>query len=236
MPGRTDYEERRQARIDRLNAAASKASTESDAQCKRSHDLVKNIPFGQPNIIGRPALPNLRAKSLAALEKSVSLDNKAAYYSDRAEAAESNSAISSDDPAAIDKLREKVAKLEAERDRVKAFNKEARKNGTEPSPWYTLPYLGRDIKTAKERIAKLERVDNMPAELIRFDNGEIESDPITNRVIIRFEERQGSDVIQRLKRNGFRWAPSVKAWQRLRNPGAMRVAKLICGILPEAAR
>ena len=230
MPGREDYEERRQARIDRLNDAAYKASKESDAASKRSFDLVKDIPLGQPNIIGRPALPNLRAKSAKLMDKSIELSGKSDYYADRAEAAEGNSAISSDDPAAIDKLREKVERLEAERERVKAFNKEARKNGTEPAPWYTLPYLGRDIKAAKERITKLERVDSMPAEQIRFDGGEIESDPTTNRVMIRFDERQDDAMTQKLKSNGFRWAPSVKAWQRLRSLNALYAACQICGV------
>jgi hypothetical protein len=67
MPGRSDYEERKQARIDRLNGAASKARQESDKQYQHSHDLVKDIPLGQPNIIGRPALPRLREKSFNAL-------------------------------------------------------------------------------------------------------------------------------------------------------------------------
>ena len=70
----------------------------------------------------------------------------------------------------------------------------------------------------------------MPAEFIEFSGGEIESDPVTNRVMIRFDERQGDDVTANLKRNGFRWAPSVEAWQRLRTPGALRVAKAICGV------
>lgn len=52
MPGRSDYEERKQARIDRLNGAASKARQESDKQYQHSHDLVKDIPLGQPNIKG----------------------------------------------------------------------------------------------------------------------------------------------------------------------------------------
>ena len=69
MPGRSDYEERKQARIDRLNGAASKARQESDKQYQHSHDLVKDIPLGQPNIIGRPALPRLREKSFNALGK-----------------------------------------------------------------------------------------------------------------------------------------------------------------------
>lgn len=230
MSGRSDYDERRQARIDRLNEASDKATEESNRQYKRSHDLVKNIPFGQPNIEGRPALPRLREKSWNALGKAVEADKKADYYSGRAAAAENNTAISSDDPDAIEKLKAKLAALEAERERVKEQNKSARKNGTEPAPWYTLPYLGKDIKRIKERIVQLERVDQMPAEIIQFDGGEIISDAETNRVMIRHDEKPDNTVIQALKNNGFHWARSERAWQRLRSPGALRLAKRICGV------
>ena len=228
MPGREDYEERKQARIDRLTDAAYKASRESDAAIKRSHDLVKDIPLGQPNIRG--ALTGTMKKARGAADRAVAASEKAGYYADRAEAAENNRVISSDDPAAIEKLQAKIARLEAERDRIKAANKEAKKNGTEPAPWYTLPYISKDIKAAKDRIAKLERIDLMPAELIEFDGGEIESDPTDNRVKIRFDERQNSSVTDALTSNGFHWSPSEKAWQRLRNPNALRTAKRICGV------
>ncbi len=112
MSGRVDYEERRQARIDRLNAAAGRATEEATRQSQRSHDLVKNIPLGQPNIEGRTALPNLRAKSISAMEKAVALDEKSDCYAERAAAAERNTSISSDDPEAIEKLKNKLAKLE----------------------------------------------------------------------------------------------------------------------------
>lgn len=228
MSGKADYEERKQERIERLNAAAEKARRESNAAYLRSHDLVKNVPLGQPNISGRSALPNLRKKSIRLMEKAIELDDRASYYESRIMAAEENSAISSDDPDAIKKLQEKISELEAERERIKAYNKEARKKGTEPAPWYALPYLSKKIKAAKERIAKLERVDAMPAELISFDGGEIESDPITNRVIIRFYERQDDATIRNLKTSGFRWAPSIKAWQRMRTPAALRAACDLC--------
>ena len=230
MSGRSDYEERRQARIDRLNAAAGKATVESKTQYKRSHDLVKDIPFGQPNIIGRPALPRLRERSARAMDKAVEADSKAAYYAGRAEAAENNRTISSDDPEAIPKLKAKLAALEAEREKAKAFNRAARKNGTEKLPWYTLPYLGKDIKRIKERIAKLEHVDQMPDETIPFDGGKIISDAETNRVMIRHDEKPGDETIRALKSNGFHWARSVGAWTRLRNPNALYAAKVICGI------
>lgn len=230
MSGREDYEERKQARIDHLNGAADKAETLSTAQYKRSHDLVKDIPLGQPNIVGRSALPRLREKSWNALGQAVKSEEKANYYAEKAAAAENNTTISSDDPEAIQKLKNKLAALEAERERVKASNKAARKNGTESAPWYTLPYLGRDIKQVKERIAKLEYIDQMPDETIPFDGGEIISDAETNRIMIRHDEKPDSETIRALRSNGFHWARSEHAWTRLRNLNALYAAKAICGI------
>ena len=79
MPGCEDYEARRQARIVRLRAAEGRVRERSDAEYKRSHDLVKDIPLGQPNIIGRPGLPNLRVKSMRAMDRSLEQDRKAEY-------------------------------------------------------------------------------------------------------------------------------------------------------------
>lgn len=257
MAGREDYEERKQARIDRLNAAADKAAKERDQKYKISNDLVKDIPLGQPNIIGRNALPRLREKSRNAMEQSVRLDEKAKYYSDKADAAENNTAISSDDPEAILLLKEKVAKLEKMQADMKAVNKYYRKHKTcvgcdvvtpetakkldenmkHAYSWETAPYasynltsINEKIKAAKVRIAKLEQVDDMPAEIINFDCGEIESDPETNRVIIRFGERQSEEVTRKLKSNGFRWSPTNKGWQRLRNMSALRAACALCDV------
>lgn len=226
MSGRSDYEERKQARIDRLNSASDKASSLSGSEYKRSHDLVKDIPLGQPNIIGRPALPRLREKSWNALGKAIQLDKKAAYYAGRAEAAENNTAISSDDPDAIEKLKSKLAALEAERERVKASNKAAKKNGTEPAPWYTLPYLGKDIKRVKDRISQLERLDSQPvAEDIHFEGGFIHENTEINRLQIIFDDIPEPDIREKLKRWGFKWARSEGAWQRMRGTNALHAAK-----------
>lgn len=226
MSGRLDYEERKQDRIDRLNAASEKAASLSGSEYKRSHDLVKDIPLGQPNIIGRPGLPRLREKSWNALGKAVQLDEKAAYYAGRAEAAENNTAISSDDPDAIEKLKSKLAALEAEREKVKASNKAAKKNGTEPAPWYTLPYLGKDIKRVKDRITQLERLDSQPvAEDIQFHGGIIHENTEVNRLQIIFDDIPEPKIRDRLKSWGFKWARSEGTWQRMRGTNALYAAK-----------
>ena len=228
MSGREDYAERKQERIDRLNDAAYKLSKESSAAFTRSHNLVKDIPLGQPNIRG--SLTGVMNKSRNAMDKGVEASEKASYYAGRAEAAENNSAISSDDPSAIEKLQAKIAVLEAKRDKIKAFNKAAKKNGTQPAAWYELPYASKEIKRLKDRIESLERIDQMPDEIIEFSGGEIESDSTTNRVIIRYDERQPDAVTESLKIRGFHWSPSVGAWTRLRNRNALYAAKVICNI------
>lgn len=226
MAGRADFEERRQARIDRLNEAAEKAAERSSAYNKRGNDLVKDIPFGQPNIIGRPALPRLRERSARAMDNAVSELRKADYYADCAEAAENNHTISSDDPEAVAKLEKKLAALEAEREQVKADNKAARAAGKEPAPWYTLPYIGKDIKRIKDRIAQLERLDSQPTtEDIHFDGGIIHDNTEINRVQIIFDSIPEPDVRANLKRWGFKWARSEGAWQRLRGANALYAAK-----------
>lgn len=230
MAGRKDYEERREARIERLEESAASAAAKANAEARRSHDLVKDIPLGQPNITGRTALPNLRSKSIAAIEHSIENSKKANYYEGKAEAARNNTAISSDDPEAIAKLEVKIERLEAERERIKAANKEARKNGTEPAPWYTLPYISKDIKAAKDRIAKLRSVDEIPEQTIEFDGGEIEVNNDINRVIVRHDEKPDSSTIEALKANGFKWAHSEGAWVRLKSLSALSAAKRICGV------
>lgn len=226
MSGREDYEERKQERIDRLNDAAYKLSKESTAAMQRSHDLVKDIPLGQPNIRG--ALTGTLNKARSAADRALAASEKSSYYADRAAAAENNNTISSDDPDAIEKLQAKIEALELKRDNIKAFNKDAKKNGTSPAAWYELPYISKEIKRLKDRIANLERIDRMPAELIEFDGGEIESDPITNRVIIRYDERQPGEITEKLSSNGFHWSPTVRGWTRLRNRNALYAAKQIC--------
>ena len=44
----SSYEDKKQARIDYYREKAEKARQESESQYKKSHDMLKNIPLGQP--------------------------------------------------------------------------------------------------------------------------------------------------------------------------------------------
>jgi hypothetical protein len=48
-----------------------------------------------------------------------------------------------------------------------------------------------------------------------------------NRVQIVFPGKPSSEVRARLKAHGFRWAPSVGAWQRMVSEDARYYAKII---------
>ena len=51
--GREDYQERKEARIDRMEERAARAQAESTAASKAAHDIMRLIPPGQPILVGR---------------------------------------------------------------------------------------------------------------------------------------------------------------------------------------
>lgn len=252
--GRADYEERRQERIDRLYQKAGAEEYAARREHQRAHDLVADIPFGQPNIAGRSALPNLRKKSIAAMERGIEHDHKADYYERKAEAAENNGAISSDDPAALEKLKAKLEAMQARQSLMKAVNAYYRKYKTLdgypdlspearaeiesmwargwyvgiPFPPYELTNNNGNMKRVKARIAELERRAASPApEGWAFDGGKVVANVAENRLQILFDDKPDEDTRAALKSNGFRWARSVGAWQRQLNDSAAYAARRI---------
>lgn len=130
MP-RDDYEERRQARIDRLQGRAQKAQAESHAAWEAERAIADRIPLGQPILVGHHSEKGHRAliKRLHRLaDKGLAEQQKAEHYAEAAQAAATNRAVSADDPEAVRKLREKLAGAEALQARMKAANAAIRKH------------------------------------------------------------------------------------------------------------
>ena len=134
MSGRQDYEERKQARIEKLENAADKARKRSAELYRKSEELVSCIPMGQPVITGRGARTradiNRREKSWNKVGQAISEKNNAEHYDEKAEAAENNKTISADDPNSILKLQEKIDSLKKTQEYEKALNIYYRKNKT----------------------------------------------------------------------------------------------------------
>ena len=118
--------ERKQNRIDRYNELARKAETKSIEAFEHSNSIVKCIPMGQPILVGHHSEKRHRRdldKSWNAMGKSVQESEKAEYYRKKAEAAENNNAIYTEDEDSVERLEEKIARLEKLQQAMKDRNK-----------------------------------------------------------------------------------------------------------------
>jgi hypothetical protein len=182
-------------------------------------------------------------------EKSFEAGKKAAYYQDKAETAAGNRAISGDNPDAVNLYREKLTKLEAAQEQMKAVNKAFAKGDgalkalgltderiakmksdvpsyeSKPYPAWALSDNSAEIRRVKRKIERLSELDAVEAETIAFKGGELLVNTEANRVQFVFDDKPREEIRALLKSCGFRWAPSEGAWQRLRTADAINVAK-----------
>lgn len=142
-----EYEEKRQARIERLRSRSEKAHAEAGQRwgiAKQQGELLN----GQPVLIGHHSEKGHRA----LINRMASNSRKAseAYQNGkelerRAEAAEKNTAVFSDDPEAVAKLRPQIAAAEKRQDMMRQANKIIRskpKNQLTPDKMKALAALG----------------------------------------------------------------------------------------------
>ena len=169
--------------------------------------------------------------------------------------------ISADEPDAIGKLEAKLDRLEAFQDRMKAVNAYYRKHKTldgcphlsageieklkaemahswraQPKPYesYALSNNNASIRQVKARIEELTRQAEMVYEGWRFDGGEVKPDRESNRLQVFFDEKPDRETCSAMRHGGFRWAPSVGAWQRQLDDNAVWAARHIDCLWPLA--
>lgn len=260
--GRADYEERRAARVERYENAAAAAEARADRlQAPINNMRGDTAFFTQPNInsaSGR-AFTRRRERMFSSYEKGHAEREKAAYYTAKAETAAENGVISSDDPAALDKLRAKLEKLEEAQRKMKAVNAYYKKhqtfNGcpdiTETTAakivkswnngWYTgIPFApyelqnnGANIRRIKDRIAELEKRASAPAPAgWDFDGGRVVANVAENRYQVIFDAIPDEGTRDALKKSGFRWSRFNKAWQRLLNENTLYTLRRLSFLAP----
>lgn len=258
-----DYEERKQARIDYYREKAEQTRQESRQLYRQSSDMLSDIPLGQPILVDHHSARGHRRLLERADQKmgqSVAASEKAEYYEHKAEAAENNSAISSDDPDALDKLKERVAKLKANQAYMKKVNAYYRKHKTcqgcegvseeqaaeldesmknayswetAPFPSYALSNNNQNIKRIEGRIQQLERAQESGYRGWDFEGGTVVPNQEENRLQIFFEEIPPEELRQELSHQGFHWSRRNQAWQRQLNPNAIRAASYIQALRPK---
>jgi hypothetical protein len=124
------YRERREARAERLRGWAEKREVRAEAQLTSQTELRHDWAF-----ITQPGHIPARARMNAADDRACESLRKAESMNSRAAGIEAQlaGAIYSDDENAIEALQARIAALEVERDRIKAYNATCRKGAQDLS-------------------------------------------------------------------------------------------------------
>lgn len=164
--------------------------------------------------------------------------------------------IMSDDAQAIEKLEMKLQALEREQDHMKAVNAWWRKHGTldecpeltekqrqeikedmargwrcdsKPFQSWALSNNNANIRRIRERIEALKKEEEraeQPTEETH-DGYTLRENAEACRIQFIFDGKPEESIRAILKANGFRWAPSEGAWQRLLNDNGRRAAQQV---------
>lgn len=244
------YEERQAARKARYERLADKAAQASDQAYETGHKLGSALPLGQPILVGHHSEKRHR-KLIDRLgnlaTKSNDLSKKAEYYANKA-ASVGTGGISSDDPEAVNKLKEKLAYLEFLQNRMKEANRLIRKNDIEglkklipdfeklltPDcmgdigyPRYALTNNGAEIRRIKKRIAVLEKCEVRKTTETEYKNLTYREDVAENRIMFIFKTIPDKEIRDYLKSWGFKWSPTRGAWIRQFTVVGLAAAKII---------
>lgn len=239
------YEAKQEARRERLLERAGKARGNFQALHNNAHEMADVIPFGQPILVGhhsenkdrryRERIHNTFGKAFKELDKAKHLESRAA--------AVGTGGVSSDDPDAIEKLRSRLAKIEADQAHMKAVNAAIRKGKTEEAklanlaamdipeaaarklltpdfagrvgyPSYSLTNNNANRKRIELRIKQLEQAQAAESVEIQGNGYEYRECTDENRVMFTFPGKPDAEVRDVLKSNAFKWSPSRGAWVR----------------------
>ncbi len=167
--------------------------------------------------------------------------------------------ISADDPEAVTKLQLKLKELEQNQEKMKAVNAYYRKNKTlegcpqlswdeiagtkagmarswraTPKPYesFALTNNSANIRRVKARIAELTQRAETEYQGWAFEGGAVKMDKEDNRLRVFFDEKPDRETCSAMRHSGFKWAPSVGAWQRQLNDNALYAAKQLDFLQP----
>lgn len=237
---RKNWDEKKQARLERYRARAETSRKKAEGHSERASDILSFIPAGQPILVGHHSERRHRRdieRIDSNIGKSVEYTKKADYYESKVEAIESNTAIQSDDPDAIDKLENKVENLEKIRDEMKRVNAAYKKakgdlskvemsesikervlknlriwGKSQPFPAYELTNLGARIRTAKKRTEVIAKAGDFKG----FEVGGITVELNDGQIQVAFPYKPNEETRTKLKTYpiSLKWSGYSKKWVR----------------------
>lgn len=255
--GVSGYEEKKEARIERLEERAVKATQESESRYQSSKQIGGRFEAGQPILVGHHSEAKARRdqeRMWSQMEKSVEAGKKAERLQQRATSAEMSTAISSDDPEAVVKLKEKLQKLETDQKLMKDINAAWRKFKKNPAsldksdleekykahirkfePEYTwqkgpfesyqMSNNNANIKRTKERLKELiEKSFDETTTLYDENDIQVIDNVEENRVQVFFPGKPSAEIRKKLSSSGFNFSRTNGAWQRKRSSWASQIA------------
>lgn len=249
------YEMKQEARRQRLLDRADKLDKISTARYKAAKSISDYIPMGQPILVGHHSEGRHR-RDLAKIDNNMRKSFEATKAAERARGIAygiGSNGISSDDPDAPDKIKERIEKLEALQTKMSVANKLIRKGNdagllamgfTETQVAelkkpdfcgrigfadYQLSNNGANIRRLKKRLVQVEGMAKwVHMEQPLGNSGVVMVDNVEiNRLQLKFPGKPDAEVRTKLKRNGFRWSPTEGAWQRQLSNGAKCAAQEI---------
>jgi len=191
MTRRERMERRLERRLDWAASRDSKAATAFD----KAHRIADQIPLGQPILVGHHSEAHARRdvdRIHSGMSQGVESSRMAEHHRSKAAgiADQLDRSIFSDDPDAPERLRERIAELEAQRDTRKRANAAYKRGGIQavraevgdkialdgartmqlcpwekvPFPPYSISNLGANIRRLRERLSQVERAAIAKAE------------------------------------------------------------------------
>jgi hypothetical protein len=95
---------------------------------------------------------------------------------------------------------------------------------------YQLTNNGANIRRMRQRLVLVETAKATPTTEAKGKAATVEDDPPANRVRLFFPGKPDASIRDRLKANGFRWSPTIGAWQAYRNHRAIEIARQVAGV------
>jgi hypothetical protein len=162
--------------------------------------------------------------------------------------------IMAGDGDAVERLRQKIREAEAFQKQMKEANKYYKRKGSlegfegpewllqkaashlrfthgeKPFPSFASTNTSANIRRMKQRLEAISRDRAKEKTTAQGETAKVEDCPAENRVRIFFPGKPAQEIRTHLKKSGFRWSPTIGAWQAYRNPWALETARKLAGV------